>query len=458
MAAQDAVHPPVCPASVLCEVSEETPDGGGGGGVDGGRLHARCRLLACATPHEVDRHPAAAQSVRIARPDCILIPGLVNAHSHLDLTHIGARPHDPGRGFSAFVEVVRDGRRQLDHEIAGSVRLGVDLSLAGGVVAVGDIAGAPLGRPSLAPWRELRASPLRGVSFLEFFAIGTGLERGLERIAAALSEADAEGPGAGGGVGLALQPHAPYTVALRAYEWVVEHARTLAATHLAETPDERAFVARGTGPQREFLESLGLWERSILNDVGHGKTPVQYVGSILKRHTFLAAHINDASDDDIEVLAKTGTHVAYCPRASDYFGAHHHFGPHRYRDMLGGGVNVCLGTDSIINLPADSVHGAEARISVLDEMRFLYQRDRTDPATLLAMATVHGAKALSLEPREFSFEQGVDLAGLVAVAGEGSTSLGGRSPLHHVVSGTGRLEIMVVGKQGERRAPSPATP
>ncbi|MFN7022304.1 MAG: hypothetical protein ACK4WH_13380, partial [Phycisphaerales bacterium] len=85
--------------------------------------------------------------------------------------------------------------------------------------------------------------------------------------------------------------------------------------------------------------------------------------------------MNDCDDEDLAVLARTGTSVAYCPRASDYFRAAEHFGPHRYRDMLAAGVTVALGTDSALCLgpEADPVRaGDAARISVLDEVRHLW--------------------------------------------------------------------------------------
>ncbi len=137
-------------------------------------------LLAAGPTDDVRRHPASRDALAISRPASLLIPGLVNAHAHLDLTHIGPRPHDATADtFVAWIDMIRSRRCRDDQQIAASVRRGIDLSLAGGTVAVGDIAGAPGGRPSLAPWRTLRESPLLGVSFIEFFSIGRGREQGL---------------------------------------------------------------------------------------------------------------------------------------------------------------------------------------------------------------------------------------------------------------------------------------
>lgn len=411
----------------------------------GGRTPHAATLLAAGSPAEVASHPLAPAARHLTLPTSILIPGLVNAHTHLDLTHIGPLPHDhsdDGPGFVGWVDVIRARRAATDADIADSISRGVALSLAGGVVAVGDIGGAvpPGGRPSLTPWRTLRDSPLLGVSFLEFFAIGKSEAPRIDLLTTLLSEAAAEAHAAPADrAALGLQPHAPNTVGLRAYRWAAEQARRLGlrlSTHLAETIEERRYIAHAAGPQRELLERVGVWDDSLLADIGRGLHPVAHLADVLSLAPFIAAHVNDADDAAIDTLARTRTTVAYCPRASTYFGAALRFGPHRYRDMLAAGVPVALGTDSVVNLHpwADPDTGAVPRLSTLDEMRFLYRRDSADPATLLRMATTHGAVALGLDPALFSFappapDRPTRLAGVVAVD-LGVQSLGrGEDPL-----------------------------
>jgi cytosine/adenosine deaminase-related metal-dependent hydrolase len=191
------------------------------------------------------------------------------------------------------------------------------------------------------------------------------------------------------------------------------------ATHLAETVEEQEFIANGRGPHREFLERIGVWSREALDDFGRGRTPVEHLFEVLRSSPFVAAHVNDADDEAIRLLSLTRTTVAYCPRASDYFGAAERFGPHRYRDMLAAGINVALGTDSIVNLPGDAATVAGGGMSVLDEMRHLFRRDASDPVTLLKLGTLNGALALGLEPGLFrlggEYAGGREIAGLVAV-------------------------------------------
>jgi aminodeoxyfutalosine deaminase len=372
------------------------------------------RILALGPPEEVDHHPAARASVTTDLPNSILTPGFVNAHCHLDLTHIGPRPGDAAGGFVGWVDMVRSGRHTDPDAIAASVRLGIELSLAGGVSAIGDIAGAPGGIPNLVPFQTLRGSPLRGVSYLEFFGIGTTTTRARDRVNTALADASPlQGP-----VRFGLQPHAPNTVDLPLYRWAVEQAQRHnlpLATHLAETPEERDFIAHARGPQREFLERLGIWDDTILRHIGRGNTPVRHMAEVLAAAPFTVAHVNDADDAALETLARTKTSVVYCPRASAYFGAEACFGPHRYRDMLGAGINVALGTDSIINLPAEAAHPASGGLSTLEEARYLHRRDGADPLSLLAMITTNAAAALHMDPSLFRLRADSLVAGLNAV-------------------------------------------
>lgn len=388
------------------------------------------RVLAVGRPGDVDAHEASRASdlKTISRPDAVLIPGLVNAHTHMDLTHIGPQPHDPAAGFMPWIDMIRTRRETEPERIAASVRRGIELSLAAGTVAVGDIAGAVRAQMTFQPWETLRKSPLIGVSWLEFFGIGKGIARSQEMLARLTPEIITAAH-ADPRVRLGLQPHAPNTVARSVYAAAIALASKLGhhapiSTHLAESPEEREFVAKADGPQRQLLEMLGLWNESIPADLGQGRTPVEHLRPLLEQTPFTVAHVNHADEAAIETLAATRTRVVYCPRASAYFGAERHFSQHRYRDMLAAGICVALGTDSVVNLPP--VAGATPRdggrgMSILDEMRFLQHRDGTPPLDLLRMGTTNGARALGLPDAAFRFATGEPLAGLVGV-GVSSTS------------------------------------
>ena len=220
-------------------------------------------------------------------------------------------------------------------------------------------------------------------------------------------------------------------------------------THLAEGAEEREFVARGRGLFRELLERLGVWDSSAADDVGAGRSPIAHLEGALMRRPMLLAHVNDCPDEDLERLALTRASVAYCARCSDYFLRHEEFGPHRYRDMLDAGVNVCLGTDSVINLPV----GESDRLSTLDDARFLHARDGTEAATLLRMATSAGARALGLDPAMFRLAPGL-IAGLAMVDVDGAS---GRDSLERVMKSAAPARLLAIGKPGRARFVGAAT-
>ncbi len=349
------------------------------------------RVLAAGNADHVARHAAAATAQSLDRTDAVLMPGLINAHTHLDLTVIGPVPHNLTDGFVGWINRIRADRPTDPVAIEASVTMGAAMSRAGGVVAVGDICGAVRGAASLVAAEALRRTGLAGVSFVEFFAIGP-TER--ERLAHATDLVEESHARFTGRHRLGLQPHAPNTVSRSAFRRALEVARRLGVptmTHLAESPEERDFVAHARGPQRELLEGLGLWTDGVAAEFGRGRSPIEHLHAVLARTGTIAVHANQCSDADLDRLINGQTPVVYCPRASAYFGAEGHFGPHRYRDMLAAGLTVAIGTDSIASLPVGT-----DRLSPLDEIRFLHRRDGTDPMTLISMATINGTGVLGL--------------------------------------------------------------
>jgi cytosine/adenosine deaminase-related metal-dependent hydrolase len=330
------------------------------------------RVLAAGGAAEVIRS-VGGDTQLLPMPDFLLIPALVNAHCHLDLTAIGPQPY-PG-SFINWVRMVMERRPADPQAIGTSVEQGVELSRIAGVGPIGDIAGSA---------DALRATG--GVSFLE--VIGHNL------IDPPAIPADEGG----------LQPHAPYSTGPAAYA-ACASAGCPVTTHLAETIDEVEFVRSATGPFRDLLDRMGKWDSVDPTAYGQGLHPIDWLDQYGRRDgspvPWLCAHCNYIEDAHLALMADADWSVAYCPRASDYFG---HSG-HRYRDMLGAGLNVALGTDSII------CHGT---LSILDEMRHVHRRDGTDPRTLLRMATINGARALGLDPATSTFQPGAP-AGLVAI-------------------------------------------
>lgn len=356
------------------------------------------RILAAGSPQHIGS--GGPDCTTIDLPTSIITPALVNVHAHLDLTHIGPRPFTGD--FASWVELVRANRASAETAIDASVRLGVDLAIHGGTAFIGDIAGVG----SLQPVHTLRRTGLQGVSFIEVFGLGLTQDAAISRLQRAVQSI----PHTENGVRFGVQPHAPYSCGPKMFKAAVELNLPL-ATHLAETLEELEFVRTATGPIQRMLQRIGVWHPEISADAD-GVHPIDQLLPYLKATRWIVAHLNYLDEAHLDLFAPAimpGLSVAYCPRASAYFGHPHAGHPqHRYRDMLARGINVALGTDSIICLDTSD------RLSVLDEMRLLHRRDATDAIILLRMATINGATALGVDPSLVTLEPG-RTAGLLAI-------------------------------------------
>ncbi len=331
----------------------------------------------------------------------VVVPGLVNVHAHLELSGDGVWP-PPGRDFRGWVGRVRALRAAASTEdVRQAVQRGIALSLVGGTSCIGDIAG----HPPAASIACLRASPLRGTSFIECFGIGDGQQAAVAR----MHETLAAYPANERGVRVGVSPHAPYSCGPELYAAAADTKRQV-MTHLAETPDELELSRHGTGQLRDMLErDIGVWNAGVICPRVH---PVEALQAPLRAAHAVCVHVNWLEPIHIEMLADAGVRIAFCPRASAAFG----HGPpalphHPWAALRAAGVPVGLGTDSLLCLDTPS------RISVLDEMRLLHARDGVDARTLLAMATADGAAVLDLDPALVAIGPGA--AGLLALQGRG---------------------------------------
>ncbi len=327
--------------------------------------------------------------------DCIIMPGLINAHTHLELGHLRSTIDQPGDLVEWLLRIVASqhdmSQDQLRERTETSVRRGVEESLAAGVTTVGDVS-----RFCAQTRPLLRDGPLRVVSFGEVLGIGKGRLRVDERLRAAgdrQHESDL--------LNTALSPHAPYSIEGAGIERVVDYARERdmrTCIHLAESVEEIQFLETGQGRFRELLEQIGVWD-DLIPVPGH--TPVRWMCELgALGPECVIAHGNYVDADEIDLLCATGTSVAYCPRTHSYFG--HQLYP--VLELMGGGVNVCVGTDSLASNPS---------LSVLEEL--LHIRDEhveLPPDVILAMGTINGARALGLAHEIGSLEPGkqADLA------------------------------------------------
>ena len=301
--------------------------------------------------------------------EAVLIPGLVNAHTHLDLTGCADSVQRTPKFTDWIFQIV--GKR-TPSTVQPSICEGVQQSLAGGATTVGDIDGTGESMQSL------RDTPIRKVVFFEVLGFsGEHAAMGLARLAAYLGASLAPDSL----LTAALSPHAPYSTSAEIYRQCVASNLSV-CTHIAETEEELEFLSSGTGAFVDYLEAFGIstagWNPPQL-------TPVQYMGTlgILRRSTVLA-HCNYLTDADVTMLAESGVSVVFCPRSHHYF----YHTDHPILQLVERGINVAIGTDSL---------ASNWSLSLLDELKFLARtQPYIRPETLFDMVTYNGAKGLGL--------------------------------------------------------------
>jgi 5-methylthioadenosine/S-adenosylhomocysteine deaminase len=327
------------------------------------------RIEAVGTDAAVPR-PLRAASVNLGA--AALLPGLVNAHSHLELTALRGLVRD--RPFGAWLLAVRAIKDGLDAAaFRASARWGVLEGFAAGITTQGDC-GSTL--QAAAALDELGG---RGVAFHEVFGpdpaacaeVMAGLGRALPTLEAHRSERVAVG----------VSPHAPYTVSdalLAAVVALAPGRRLKIAMHVAESPEERELMEEGRGPFADSLRARGI--------------PVQVRGPTvrwLERTGFLACrplliHCVTAGADDFEAVRRSGATVAHCPWSNAVLG----HGRADLGAMRRAGLTVGLGTDSV---------AAGGRPDLFAEARLAALGLELSPREMLRLVTADGAAALGLE-------------------------------------------------------------
>lgn len=261
--------------------------------------------------------------------------GFFNAHCHLELGFLrGVIP--PGLPFADWLrEVVRHKRTARREDSAAAVAAGLFELRESGTQALLDI--DSLGT---APG-PLRAVQMPAISFTEMIALdpaGAG-----SALAYARKRQEFEGPLAPGQA-FGLSPHAPYTTTpdlIRAAVAAAHETGQFLCIHAAETPEETELLVHGTGPLHAFLHDMKAlpdnWQPPGMRPIA-----ILHACGALGPHTLLA-HANDIDDDEVRLLAETGTRVVVCPGTHVYFQR----GPFPLERLVEAGVSVYLGTDSL---------------------------------------------------------------------------------------------------------------
>jgi cytosine/adenosine deaminase-related metal-dependent hydrolase len=306
-----------------------------------------------------------------------LMPGLVNAHTHLELSWLRGRV-PPAERFTDWVKLLfairgRPDRRLSDEQLP-PIREAIRESKASGTIAVGDISN------SLAAVEAMLEAKLHGVVFHELLGFN-------ERDAALVTASKAlRDDAAARGVRVSLAPHAPYSTSLELFSAiriaVNGSACPMMSVHLAESAEEVEFLEDGSGPWRSMLEMLGLWRDDWTVP---GCDPVTY----LDRHDLIDAntlvvHGVQLEDAALNRLAAIGATLVTCPRSNLWVGA----GEPPIARFYQSGVKVAVGTDSLASV---------GDLNVFSELTIMRRLAPEVPAAkILESATLAGANALGL--------------------------------------------------------------
>ncbi len=330
----------------------------------------------------------------------VLLPGLINAHCHLDYTMMRGAISPP-KNFTAWVQRINALKRSLDSEdYLTAVQRGFAELRKWGTTSVCNIEAFPELMPRLGP------SPLRTWWFYEMIDIRHRVTTD-DVVAGALSFFQHR---ANSLDSFGLSPHAPYTASLNLYQLANACASSFSmplTTHVAESAEEFGMFRHARGPLYDFMTSL----QRPMQDCGKA-TPFAHLwqsGAVDAR--WLLTHVNTLTEEDFLILGElprgAGPHIVHCPGSHRYF-SHPPFSAKRLHDL---GVNLCLGTDSLAS--TDS-------LSLFEEMRLVRQSQPwLRPEQALRMVTVNPARALRRKGQLGQIVPGA-LADLIALPAAGS--------------------------------------
>lgn len=321
--------------------------------------------------------------------DCLLMPGFVNAHSHLGLTALEKKLSPPD-SFADWIRALIPLNSALDYESrVRGIRSGAEVMRRSGVTGLGDYVAGPELLPVISGLGFRSMLFLETIGFLSERAttIRNDLEEVLKReCTSPLYQ-------------LGLAPHAPYSVSpdlFRHLAQLAEQYHCPLSCHVAEIKEETRFLVLGDDSLEELLKERSAWDSKWQPPY---KTPMQYLASLGILEGLIAVHCNFISDD-LDIMEEKKVSAVFCPQSTEWFGRKKLI---PVRDLLDRGMTVALGTDSL---------ASSESLNFLDELRMA---DKLLPDVsrkeILTMATCGGAEALGLQCGTLAPGQKADLIG-----------------------------------------------
>lgn len=395
--------------------------------VSGGALLVRNGII-CETG-TLDSLRSKHSATVIDYPGCALIPGFVNAHTHLELTHFpswklrSAVDYEPRRFTDWIIQLIKIARGLTAEDYPPSLLEGIRMCLESGTTAVGEV----VTNPALAG--HYYRSPLAGRLYFELLGQeAVQFARKLDAATTAALQGEAHALLTG------LSPHSPYTIAHEHLATIrdasTSHTLPL-AIHLSESRSEANFIFDETGDlASEFYPFVG-WERLLGHPSRCSSTELLDRNGLLTPTT-LAVHCVHVSLADARIIKSRGTHIALCPRSNELLDVGR--APVALFKKLG--IPLALGTDSL---------ASNNSLSLWDELRFALEAfpDALTERDMLHMVTIGGAGALGVSAHCGSLAVGKRADFQVV----GNCDVGGEKVLQRVIRDGRLLELYVGGVQ-----------
>ena len=342
-----------------------------------------------------------------------LLPGLINAHCHLDYTCLRGKILQQ-KSFTDWIRAINAEKSDLSpDDFLASINDGFNEAKRFGTTAIANLTAFPDLISQIQP-------PLRTCWFVELIDIRAP-EPANELVDSAI---DSLGTARSSGAPWGLAPHALFTASkdlFRRCEEVAQQEHILLTTHLAESREEMEMFRDASGPLYEFIKSIGRPMddcgnktplRLFLDLIGRGGSPNRPRSIEVNRPylPWIVAHLNELTESDFDLLERSNPkfHVVHCPESHNYFG-HSPFAFDRLRSL---GFNICLGTDSL---------ASNESLSLFAEMRAFQKKFPSVSAEeIFQMVTINPARALRQENAFGQIRTGFG-ADLIAIPCSGST-------------------------------------
>ncbi len=302
--------------------------------------------------------------------ESIILPSLVNAHTHLELSALRFKVILPSDNFISWVKNVIKLKDELTlSEIKEAARLSLHILWKEGVGIVGDVGNTAITLPLLC------TSPFYGYFFQEVISFKGGYN--LKEIQPNIQSLNFK---------ITYSAHAPYSVSpllLQAIKSYNRKRKRLFCIHCAESSEEVEFLKTGKGQLLTLLRERGQWNE---NFIPPKLSPVKYLYKLkLLDEDTLLVHVIHIDEEDLEILKKTGVKICICPKSNLFTGV----GLPEIKKFIFAGLDVCIGTDSL---------ASNDQLSIWEELRTLYVHyPDISPEIFLKMATFTGAKILGFE-------------------------------------------------------------